>query len=127
MKLTVKEMERAIVFSVAEVSRRRWLSGVKLNYVEAMAIIMDEMYERSRCGKYNIDDLVEVGSQIITEEDCMEGVSDLIDSIDMVILFKDGSKLLSIQSPVRLERRDEAIPMEELLSLKALIHMKQEG
>lgn len=127
MKLTVKEMERAVVFSVAEVSRRRWLSGVKLNYVEAMAIIMDEMYERSRCGKYNIDDLVEVGSQIITEEDCMEGVSDLIDSIDMVILFKDGSKLLSIQSPVRLERRDEAIPMEELLSLKALIHMKQEG
>ena len=120
-------MERAVVFSVAEVSRRRWLSGVKLNYVEAMAIIMDEMYERSRCGKYNIDDLVEVGSQIITEEDCMEGVSDLIDSIDMVILFKDGSKLLSIQSPVRLERRDEAIPMEELLSLKALIHMKQEG
>ena len=127
MKLTQKELERATVFSVAEVSRRRWLSGIKLNYVEAMAIIMDEMYERSRTGRYSINDLVKDGSQIITEEDCMEGVSDLIDSIDMVILFPDGSKLLSIQSPIRLEKREEAIPMEELLSLKALIHMKQEA
>lgn len=117
MKLTQKEIERTVVFSVAEVARRRWKRGVKLNYVEAMAIIMDEMYERSRDGSYSFDELVEAGSQIITEEDVMEGVVELIDSIDMDILLPDGNKLLSIQEPIRLEKRSEGIPFDELLSM----------
>lgn len=118
MKLTQKELERAFVFVIAEVSRRRWKRGVKLNYVEAMSIIMDEMYERSRTGDYSFDELVETGSQIITEEDVMDGAAELIDAIDMDILLPDGNKLLSIQDPIRLEKRSEGIPIEELLSME---------
>ena len=58
MKLTVKEQERLIMFNVAEVSRRRWKRGVKLNYIEAMSIICDELLERAREGKDSIYDLV---------------------------------------------------------------------
>ena len=118
MKLTQKEIERTIVYSVADVSRKRWKRGVKLNYVEAMAIIMDEMYERARDGSYSFDDLVEAGSQIITEEDVMEGVPQLIDSVEMDILLPDGNKLLAIIDPIRLEKRSEGIPFEELLTMQ---------
>lgn len=117
MKLTQKEIERTIVFSVAEVSRRRWKRGVKLNYIEAMAIIMDEMYERARDGRYTFDELLEAGSQIITEEDVMEGTVELVDAIELDILLPDGNKLLSIQDPIRLEKREEGIPFDELLSM----------
>ena len=118
MRLTQKEIERTYIFTIAENSRRRWKRGVKLNYVEAMAVIMDELYERARTGEYSFNQLVEDGSRILTEEDVMEGVSDLIGSIDMDILLPDGNKLLSIQSPIRLERREEAIPVDELLSMQ---------
>ena len=59
MKLTVKEQERLIMFNVAEVSRRRWKRGVKLNYIEAMSIICDELLERAREGRDSIYDLVD--------------------------------------------------------------------
>ena len=105
MKLTVKEQERLIMFNVAEVSRRRWKRGVKLNYIEAMSIICDELLERAREGRDSIYDLVELGSRIITEEDVME------------VMFPDGNKLVSVQEPIRLEKREDAVPVSELVSM----------
>ena len=64
MKLKLKEQERLIMFNVAEVSRRRWKRGIKLNYIEAMSIICDEVLERAREGKSTISDLIEVLSLI---------------------------------------------------------------
>ena len=108
MKLTVKEQERLIMFNVAEVSRRRWKRGVKLNYIEAMSIICDELLERAREGRDSIYDLVELGSRIITEEDVMEGTQ---------VMFPDGNKLVSVQEPIRLEKREDAVPVSELVSM----------
>lgn len=117
MKLTLKEQERLIMFNVAEVARRRWKRGVKLNYVEAMAIICDELLERAREGKSSLVDLVEAGSMIITEEDVMEGTAALMPLVQLEVLLPDGNKLLSVQDPVRLEKRAEAIPMDQLVSM----------
>lgn len=117
MKLTLKEQERLMMFTVAEMSRRRWKRGLKLNYIEAMSIICDELLERAREGKSTIYDLVELGSKIITEEDVMEGTPALMPIIMIEVMFPDGNKLVTVHDPVRLEKREEAIPMEELVSM----------
>ena len=117
MKLTLKEQERLLIFNLAEMSRRRWKRGVKLNYIEATAIICDELLERAREGNCRLTDLVEIGSQIITEEDVMEGTGSLIPSIQLEVLLPDGNKLLSVQDPIRLERREEALQFHQLLSM----------
>lgn len=118
MKLTQKEHERLTIFNVAEIARRRWKRGLKLNYIEATAIICDEMLERARDGGWSLTELVEAGSQIITEEDVMEGTVALMPSIDLEVLFPDGNKLVSIQDPVRLEKRSEGIAFTDLLSMQ---------
>ena len=117
MNLTLKEQERLLIFNIAEISRRRWKRGVKLNYVEATAIICDELLERAREGNCSLTDLVRIGSQIITEEDVMDGTAALLPSIQMEVLLPDGNKLLSVQDPIRLEKREEALPFEELVSM----------
>lgn len=118
MKLTQKEIERLMIFNVAEISRRRWRRGLKLNYIEATAIICDEVLERAREGRWRMTEIVDVASRIITDEDVMEGTVALIPSIDLEALFPDGNKLVSVQDPIRLEKRSEAIPFDELLSMQ---------
>ncbi len=118
MKLTIKEQERLIIFNVAEISRRRWKRGIPLNYIEATAIICDELLERAREGKCSLTDLVDVGSRILTEEDVMEGTPQLVTIIQLEVMLPDGNKLLSVQNPIRLEKRSEAIPVEELISMQ---------
>lgn len=117
MKLTLKEQERLIIFNVAEVARRRWKRKVKLNYIEATAIICDELLERAREGHSSLTELVQVGSMIITEEDVLPGTPNLAPVIQLEVMLPDGNKLLSVQNPIRLEQRSEAIPMEKLISL----------
>ncbi len=117
MKLTVKEQERLLMFNVAEMSRRRWKRGIKLNYIEAMSIICDELLERAREGKSSIYDLIELGSRILTQEDVMEGTPALMPIIQLEVMFPDGNKLVSVQEPIRLEKREEAVPMTELVSM----------
>ncbi|MEG0829850.1 MAG: urease subunit gamma [Anaerovoracaceae bacterium] len=117
MKLTLKEQERLIIFDVAEISRRRWKRGLKLNYVEAMAIICDELLERARDGKSTLAELGKIGSMILTEEDVMEGVPALVPVVQLEVMLPDGNKLLSIQDPIRLEKRGEGIPIDQLVSV----------
>ena len=118
MKLTMKEQERLMIWSVAEISRRRWKRGIKLNYVEATAIICDELLERAREGNCSLADLVEVGSMIITEEDVMEGTPALASSVQLEVMFPDGNKLVSVRDPIRLEKRSEGIPFSEMVSMQ---------
>ena len=118
MKLTLKEQERLLMFELAEVSRRRWKRGWKLNYIEAMAIICDELLERARGGGCTIYDLIELGSRIITEEDVMKGTPALMPIIQLEVMLPDGNKLISIQDPIRLETRAEAVPVSELITME---------
>ncbi|MBQ9060892.1 MAG: urease subunit gamma [Firmicutes bacterium] len=117
MKLTTHEQERVLLFGVAEISRRRWKRGVKLNYIEASSIIMDELLERGRAGVNDITELMEIGAQIIPKEDCMDGIEAMLPIIMFEVQFPDGNKLVSVHDPIRLETRAETIPEEELLSM----------
>ena len=115
MKLTLKEQERLIIFDVAEMARRRWKRGLKLNYVEADAIICDELLERARAGMNSLTELIAIGSQIISLEDVMEGTEELLPFIQLEVLFPDGTKLVSIHNQIRLEKKEDTI--QELISM----------
>ncbi|MDR0875468.1 MAG: urease subunit gamma [Clostridiales Family XIII bacterium] len=117
MKLTLKEQERLTIFGVAEIARRRWKRGVKLNYIEATAIICDELLERARSGGDSLADLISLGSKIISKEDVMEGSENLIPMIQLEVMLPDGNKLLTVHEPIRLEKQSDAISKEQLLSL----------
>ena len=117
MKLTPKEQERLLIFNVAEISRRRWKRGLKRNYVEANAIICDEMLERARAGENTLAELIQMGSQIITEEDVMEGTPQLLPVVQLEVMFPDGNKLLTVHDPIRLSKKAEAMDQKDLLSM----------
>lgn len=117
MRLTQKEMERLTIFNVAEVARRRWKRGVKLNYVEAIAIICDELLERARDGEETLAELIDVGSRIITEEDVMGGTATMVPQVQLEVMLRDGNKLISIHEPIRLEKRNEGISFDDLVSM----------
>lgn len=107
MRLTQKEQERLLIFQLAELSRRRYRRGWKLNYVEASALICDELLERAREGQSTVADLVRLGAELIALEDVMEGTERLLPSLQMEALFPDGNKLIAIHNPIRLATRAE--------------------
>lgn len=115
MKLTLKEEERLIIFNLAEISRRRWKRGLKLNYIEASAIICDELLERARANTNTLTELISIGSQIISVEDVMEGTPELLPFMQLEVLMVDGTKLISIHHPIRLERKEDTI--KDLISM----------
>lgn len=107
MRLTQKEQERLMFFSLAELSRRRYLRGVKLNYIEAAAIICDELLEQARSGGCTIDDLTALGSKIISLDAVMEGTEKLLPVLQLEVQFPDGNKLITIHNPIRLAGKAE--------------------
>lgn len=117
MKLTTHEMERVLMFGVAEISRRRWKRGVKLNYIEAVSIVCDELLERARAGINTVEELMDVGARIIPMEDLMEGVPDMVPTIMVEVQLPDGNKLVTVHNPFRVETKEDTVPVEELLSL----------
>ena len=118
MRLTPKEQERLIIFDVAEIARRRYMRGLRLNYVEATAIICDEILEQAREGKKKVSELIEMGSMILSEEDVMEGTAALIPELQVEALFPDGTKLVTIHEPIRLEKKEDTV--KDLLSFAHL-------
>jgi len=114
MRLTQKEQERLIFFSLAELSRRRYLRGVKLNYIEAAAIICDELLEQARTGGCTIDDLTALGGKIIALDAVMAGTEKLLPVLQLEVQFPDGNKLITVHNPIRLT--DKAQTAKNLLS-----------
>ena len=100
MKLTPKEMDRLTIFSAAELARKRRARGVKLNYPEAVALISDELLEDGRDGK-SYEDVMQHATQILSSEDVMDGVQELLTAIRLEVNFLDGNKLVYIENPIR--------------------------
>ncbi|MDR0570383.1 MAG: urease subunit gamma [Clostridiales Family XIII bacterium] len=117
MRLTQKEQEALLILNLAEVSRRRWKRGLKLNYIEAAAVIMGELLERAREGNTSVRELMEVGARIISLEDVMDGAPSLLPMLQFEVLLPDGNKLITIHNPIALEKRQDTVPMEELVSM----------
>ena len=100
MKLTPKELDRLTIFSAAELARKRRLRGVRLNHPEALALISDELLEDGRDGK-SYEDVMEHAAHILSSEDVMEGVLELLTSIRLEVNFLDGNKLVYVENPIR--------------------------
>jgi len=111
MHLTPKEQERLLIFAAAELARRRRRRGLRLNYVEAVALICDEILERAREGRHSVADLMSIGSRLLSREDVMDGVPALLTQLQVEVLLPDGTKLVTIHDPIRLESRAETEPL----------------
>lgn len=99
MKLTPKEQERLTIFTLAELARRRRARGIQLNYPEAVALICDEVMEEARAGR-SFAEVVAHGMQVLTENDVMEGVPELLATVSVEPVFEDGTKLIILSYPV---------------------------
>jgi urease gamma subunit len=100
MRLTPREQEKLLIFTAAEVSRRRRARGLKLNHPEALALITAEILEGIRDGR-SVSDLVEAGATILRRDDVMEGVPEMIPEVQVEGTFPDGTKLVTIHHPIR--------------------------
>ncbi|EIE49655.1 urease subunit beta [Salipiger aestuarii] len=100
MLLTPTELERLTIFTAAELARKRRARGRVLNAPEAVALICDEILEGARDGR-SVADLISFGSTILSSDDVMEGVADLLPMIQVEGVFPDGTKLVTVHDPIR--------------------------
>ena len=100
MLLTPTEMERLVIFSAAELARKRKNKGLALNHPEAIAVISDEILEGAREGR-SVAELISFGSTILTTDDVMPGVAELMPMIQVEGTFPDGTKLVTVHHPIR--------------------------
>ncbi len=100
MHLTPREQEKLMIFTAAEVARRRRARGLKLNYPEAVALISAEIMEGARDGK-SVAELMKSGAKVLTRDDVMDGVREMIDEVQVEATFPDGTKLVTVHVPIR--------------------------
>jgi len=100
MRLTPREQDKLIVAMAAMVARRRLERGVKLNYPEAVALITDFVVEGARDGR-SVADLMAAGATVLTREQVMEGIAEMIHEVQVEATFPDGTKLVTVHQPIR--------------------------
>lgn len=100
MNLSPREKEKLLVSVAAMVARARLARGVMLNHPEAIALISDFVVEGARDGR-TVAELMEAGAHVITREQCMEGIPEMIHSVQVEATFPDGTKLVTVHDPIR--------------------------
>ncbi|MEK9708416.1 MAG: urease subunit gamma [Alphaproteobacteria bacterium] len=100
MNLTPREKDKLLVAMAAEVARKRRERGVKLNYPEAIALISDYVVEGARDGR-SVADLMRDGATVLTRDDVMDGIAEMIHDIQVEATFPDGTKLVTVHNPIR--------------------------
>ena len=100
MHLLPREQEKLQIVVANDVARRRQARGLKLNYPEAVAIITYELVEGARDGR-TVADLMSWGSTILTRDDVMEGVPEMVADVQVEATFPDGTKLVTVHHPIR--------------------------
>jgi len=100
VNLTPREKDKLLVALAAIVARGRLARGVKLNHPEAIALVTDYVVEGARDGR-SVADLMEAGAHVVARSQCMEGVPEMIRDIQVEATFPDGTKLVTVHSPIR--------------------------
>lgn len=100
MNLTPREKDKLLIAMAAIVARTRLARGVKLNHPEAIALITDAVVEGARDGR-SVAEMMQAGAKVITRNDCMEGVPEMIHDIQVEATFPDGTKLVTVHNPIR--------------------------
>jgi urease subunit gamma len=98
--LNPQEQEKLMIVVAADLARRRQARGLKLNYVEAVAILTAEVMEAARDGK-TVADIMSFGAKILTRDQVMEGIPEMIHEVQVEATFPDGTKLVTIHDPIR--------------------------
>ncbi|MCX6017762.1 MAG: urease subunit gamma [Chloroflexi bacterium] len=100
MHLTQREQEKLLIHLAGEVARKRQARGLKLNYPEVIAIITSEIMEMARDGRM-VADIMTAGAKILTRDDVMDGVAEMIHEVQVEATFPDGTKLVTVHDPIR--------------------------
>lgn len=100
MQLSPQEKDKLLIFTAALLAERRKAKGLKLNYPEAIAYLTAEILEGAREGK-TVAELMSYGQTILSKEEVMEGVSELIPEVQVEATFPDGTKLVTVHHPIR--------------------------
>jgi len=100
MFLTPTELERLTIYTAAEIARKRRAKGLLLNYPEAVALISDEIIEGAREGR-TVAELIGAGSRLLTTDDVMGGVAEMLSMLQVEGTFPDGTKLVTVHEPIR--------------------------
>ena len=99
MNLSPREKDKLLISVAAMVARARLARGVKLNHPEAIALISDFVVEGARDGR-TVADLMEAGAHVITRDQCMSGIPEMIPSVQVEATFPDGTKLVTVHQPI---------------------------
>ena len=99
MKLTPREKDKLLLFTAALVAERRKARGVKLNYPELIALISAAILEGARDG-LTVTELMNLGRKVLTRNDVMEGIADMIQDVQVEATFPDGTKLVTVHNPI---------------------------
>ena len=100
MNLTPRERDKLMIALAALVAQGRVARGVKLNYPESIALITDFVMEGARDGK-SVAELMSAGGKVLTRDQVMEGIPEMIPEIEMEATFPDGGKLVTVHNPIR--------------------------
>ena len=100
MLLTPREKDKLLIAMAAQVARNRLARGVKLNHPEAVALITDFVVEGARDGR-TVADLMQAGAKVLTSDQVMEGVPEMIHDVQVEATFPDGTKLVTVHEPIR--------------------------
>jgi urease subunit gamma len=100
LHLTPREQEKLMLAFAADLARRRQVRGLKLNYVEAVAILSAEVMEAARDGK-TVAEIMSFGGAILKREHVMDGVAEMIHEVQVEATFPDGTKLVTIHDPIK--------------------------
>jgi urease subunit gamma len=100
MNLSPREKDKLLVAMAAQVARRRLERGVKLNHPEAVALITDFVVEGARDGR-TVAELMAAGAEVVTRDQVMEGIAEMIHDIQVEATFPDGTKLVTVHEPIR--------------------------
>lgn len=99
MELTPREKDKLLIFVAAELAEKRRARGVKLNYPECVAIISAAIMEGARDGR-SVADLMDAGAQIITRDEVMDGIPEMLPEVQVEATFPDGTKLVTVHNPI---------------------------
>jgi len=100
MELTPREKDKLLLFTAALLAERRRARGLKLNYPEAIALISAAILEGARDGR-SVAELMSTGAEILTRDDVMDGVAEMIHDVQVEATFPDGVKLVTVHEPIR--------------------------
>jgi urease subunit gamma len=100
LHLTPREQEKLMIFTASELARKRRARGLKLNYPEAMAVLAAEILEAARDGN-SVAEIMAMGGAILTRDDVMDGVAEMIHEVQVEATFPDGTKLVTVHDPIQ--------------------------